>query len=335
MGQSDLTAKATPRRGRPPGRRTELPADADAFLDCLAAERGASRNTCQSYAADLRDLTVFLAGRGNSLSRADTADLRAYLADLAGRPGRKAAATTPRTAARRLSTMRQFFRFLVSEGRRLDDPSAVLDSPNLGRPLPKLLTEQEIIDLLHAAAGDPEPEGVRATALLEVLYATGLRVSELVGLPMAALIGNGEIIRVRGKGGRERIVPLSDPARRALADYLPIRNLFLAPGIVAAASRFVFPSPTAQAGHLTRQRFGQILKDLAVIAGLDPGRISPHVVRHAFATHLLTRGADLRIVQKLLGHADIATTQIYTHMAGEALVRLVETAHPLAKHRRS
>ena len=334
MGQPDLKTKGAPRRGRPPARRVALPPDADAFLDCMAAERGASSNTCQSYAADLRDLVAFLSGRDISLGRADADDLRAYLADLAARPGRKGSATTPRTAARRLSTMRQFFRFLVSEGRRLDDPSAVLDSPALGRSLPKLLTEQEVADLLSVAAADPEPEGVRAAALLETLYATGLRVSELVGLPMAALVGDGEILRVRGKGGKERIVPLSDPARRALAAYLPIRGLFVAPGIAAAASRFVFPSATARAGHLTRQRFGQILKDLAVEAGIDPGRLSPHVVRHAFATHLLTRGADLRIVQKLLGHADIATTQIYTHIAGEALVRLVEQAHPLAHHRR-
>ena len=334
MGQPDLTGKAARRRGRPPAPRAALPPDVDAFLDCLAAERGASRNTCQSYAADLRDLTAFLAPHGVSVARAGTDDLRAYLAHLANRPGRKTGAVTPRTAARRLSSMRQFFRFLVSEGRRLDDPSAVLDSPGLGRPLPKLLTETEVADLLQAAAADPEPEGIRATALLEVLYATGLRVSELVGLPMAALIGGGEVLRVRGKGGKERIAPLSDPARQALAAYLPIRPLFVAPGTTASGSPFVFPSPTAAAGHLTRQRFGQILKALATLAGIDPDRVSPHVVRHAFATHLLTRGADLRIVQKLLGHADIATTQIYTHIAGEALVRLVETAHPLARHGR-
>ncbi len=322
------------RRGRPPARQSALPAEADAFLDCMAAERGASRNTCQAYAADLRDLTVFLARRGISPGRATTDDLRAYLADLAGRPGRKGASTTPRTAARRLSSLRQFFRFLVSEGRRIDDPSAVLDNPSLGRPLPKLLTEQEVTTLLRAAAADPEPEGMRATALLETLYATGLRVSELVGLPLSALSGDGRVLRVRGKGDKERMVPLSDPACEALAAYLPNRGLFLGPGETAVTRRFVFPSPTARSGHLTRQRFGQILKALAVAAGIDPARVSPHVVRHAFATHLLTRGADLRIVQKLLGHADISTTQIYTHIAGEALVRLVETVHPLARHRR-
>jgi len=235
----------------------------------------------------------------------------------------------PRTLARRLSAMRQFFRFLVSDGTRLDDPTSGLDTPRLGRPLPKILGEAEVERLIAAAAAWPDEEGARLRCLLELLYATGLRVSELIGLPLAGAQRDPRFLLVRGKGGRERVVPLSAPARQALTAYLECRSHFLPNN---QASRWLFPSRGAD-GHLTRQRCGQLLKELALAAGLDPARLSPHVLRHAFASHLLDHGADLRSVQQMLGHADIATTQIYTHVQSERLRRLVESAHPLARRK--
>ena len=289
----------------------------------LAAERGAARLTLAAYRNDLGALAGFLAGRGLAVEAADAAALQAYVGDAATRR------LSPRTLARRLSAMRQFYRFLVSDGARADDPTAVLDTPRLGRPLPKILSESEVAALIAAAEARDDDEGVRLRCLLELLYATGLRVSELVCLPLAAAQRDPRVLLVRGKGGKERIVPLSEPARRALAAYLaerrrlPLRQL---------PSRWLFPSRSAE-GHLTRQRCGQLLKELAAAAGLDPARLSPHVLRHAFASHLLDHGADLRSVQQMLGHADIATTQIYTHVQGERLRRLVETAHPLARRK--
>ncbi len=319
------------RRGRPP-RPQALPAPAvDAFLDALVAERGAAANTRQAYGRDLADLAAFLAGRGVAIDRASTDELRAYVADLAGRPGAKSGPTASRTLARRRSALRQFYRFLLSEGRRADDPSAALDGPRLGRSLPKLLGENEVGRLLDAAAQAGGPDGLRLTALLEILYATGLRVSELVGLTLAAVDREGWMLTVRGKGGRDRRVPLSEPARAALAAYRPVRGHFIAAGRKPAQVPWLFPSRTAREGHLTRQRFAQLLKTLAVEAGIAPSKVSPHVLRHAFATHLLAHGADLRSVQTLLGHADISTTQIYTHVLDERLARLVEQHHPLAK----
>lgn len=302
----------------------------------MAAERGAAANTIAAYGRDLVDFARWLDRRARALDGAGPEDLRAYLAAFARRPGARGGATTARTAARHLSTLRQFYRFLVSEGVRADDPTSTLDAPRQGRPLPKLLTEAEMRALLAAAAAradDPEhaAEGHRILALLEMLYATGLRVSELVGLPLAALDRGGRWIVVRGKGGKERLVPLSAPARDAVAAWLPYRGAFMVRGQEARQGRFLFPSRTARGGCLTRQRVGQLLKALALEAGLDPERISPHVVRHAFATHLLDHGADLRAVQTMLGHADIATTQIYTHVADAGRRRLVETAHPLAR----
>ena len=327
------TAPATPakrRRGRPRGPASSLPAPVDAFLDMLLGERGAADNTRQAYARDLADLDRFLAARGIAIDRASSDDLSDYLTAVAARPGHRRETTAARTLARRLSAIRQLFRFLVSEGQRADDPSAVLDRPRHGRPLPKLLEEAEIDRLMATAAARGGPEGVRLVALLEILYATGLRVSELVGLPLAAAVGEPRLLRVKGKGGRERVVPLSEPALIALAAYLPVRGRFLPPGNGGPAARFLFPSRDARAGALTRQRFGQLLKDLAVEAALEPSRVSPHVLRHAFATHLLNRGADLRSVQQMLGHADISTTEIYTHVLDERLRRLVEERHPLA-----
>jgi integrase/recombinase XerD len=298
----------------------------EAFLEMLAAERGAARLTIAAYRNDLANLAGFLVAQGQSLETAGAAALHDYLAasDL-----RRLA---PRTLARRLSAMRQFYRFLLSEGARNDDPTAQLDAPRLGRPLPKILAEDEVNGLIATAAAWPGEEGARLRCLLEILYATGLRVSELVGLPLAAAQRDPRFLLVRGKGGKERLVPLSSPARQALAAYLDRRAAFLPRPSVPKTARWLFPS-RGMAGHLTRQRCGQMLKELALAAGLDPARLSPHVLRHAFASHLLDHGADLRSVQQMLGHADIATTQIYTHVQGERLRRLVETAHPLAQRK--
>ena len=289
----------------------------------LAAERGAARLTLAAYRNDLTDLSAFLAASGATLDNADSAALHAYLA--AAAPRRLA----PRSLARRLSAIRQFYRFLLTDGVRGDDPTRGLDTPRLGRPLPKLLSEAEVTRLIATAQAWPGEEGVRLRCILELLYATGLRISELVTLPLAAAQRDPRFLLVRGKGGKERVVPLSPPSRRALADYLGCRKHFLPEG---EASRFLFPS-RGQDGHLTRQRCGQLLKELALGANLDPARLSPHVLRHAFASHLLDHGADLRSVQQMLGHADIATTQIYTHVQNDRLRRLVEAAHPLARRK--
>jgi integrase/recombinase XerD len=300
----------------------------EAFLEMLAAERGAARLTLAAYRNDLIDLAGFLAGRGTALEHAEPAALHDYLAAMTTR------SLAPRTLARRLSAMRQFFRFLVSDGARADDPSSGLDAPRLGRPLPKILAEEEVGRLIAAAAASPGEEGARLRCIIELLYATGLRVSELITLPLAAAQRDPRFLLVRGKGGKERVVPLSAPARQVLAEYIGCRRRFLPQSRQAAAraARWLFPS-RGEDGHLSRQRCGQLLKELAVAAGLDPARLSPHVLRHAFASHLLDHGADLRSVQQMLGHADIATTQIYTHVQGERLRRLVETAHPLARRK--
>jgi integrase/recombinase XerD len=301
----------------------------EAFLEMLAAERGAARLTLAAYRNDLADLAAFLAGRGAALDSADAPALHDYLSAMTTRR------LAPRTLVRRLSAMRQFFRFLVSEGVRADDPTAGLDSPRLGRSLPKTLDEVAVGQLIAAAASRPDDEGTRLRCLVELLYATGLRVSELVGLPLAAAQRDPRFLLVRGKGGKERVVPLSEPARQALAAWLACRNRLPAQGRRSdpGMARWLFPS-RGDSGHLTRQRCGQLLKELALDAGLDPARLSPHVLRHAFASHLLDHGADLRSVQQMLGHADIATTQIYTHVQSARLRRLVETAHPLARRPR-
>jgi integrase/recombinase XerD len=289
------------------------------FLEMLAAERGAARLTIAAYRNDLID-----AARGvkrGALHAASSDDLRAYLAHLA-RLG-----LAPRSAARKLSALRQFFRFLVLERVRADDPTAQLDAPRLGHPLPKILSQDEAAALVAAARAKPGAEGARLVCLLELLYGSGLRVSELVGLPLAATRGDKRFLVVRGKGDKERMVPLSRPARGALDAWLAARGAFLKP---QTESRYLFPSRGA-GGHLTRERCAQLLKALALEAGLDPKRLSPHVLRHAFASHLLEQGADLRSVQEMLGHADIATTQIYTHVMGDRLQKLVATHHPLAR----
>lgn len=291
----------------------------ETFLEMMAAERGAARNTLEAYGRDLMHAQNWLAGQGGSLETADVAGLRGYLS------AAEAEGVMPRTAARRLSALRQFFRFQYAEGRRGDDPTTTLDAPRRGRPLPKILSEAEVDALLDAARDRPGPEGLRLTCLLEVLYATGLRVSELVGLPFAAVARDPQVLIVRGKGGKERMVPLTAAAMDAITAYKAVRGVFVAAG----TSPHLFPSRSAQ-GHLTRRRFGQLLDETAILAGIDPAKVSPHVLRHAFATHLLDHGADLRSVQQMLGHADISTTQIYTHVLAERLRALVETHHPLA-----
>ena len=311
------------------------------FLDMLAAERGAEKNTLAAYGRDLADFTAFLAGAGCSVATAATDDLRAYLGELAKRGLR------PTTVARRLSAIRQLYRFLYAEGRRKDDPAAVLEGPKRGRALPKTLTLAEVDRLLRVAgqsdATAPLPARMRAArlaCLVELLYATGLRVSELVALPVSAARRDARVIVVRGKGNKERLVPLNDAAKRAMADYLSLvaeargadgaNPLPTLPRVRGRVGRgWLFPS-FGDSGHLTRQHFARELKALATAAGLRSTQLSPHVLRHAFASHLLHNGADLRVVQTLLGHADISTTQIYTHVLEERLKSLVRDLHPLA-----
>lgn len=288
----------------------------------ISVERNAAANTHDAYKRDLDDLADALARKGQSVADADAEDLRTYMQRLSG----AGFATT--TVARRLSAIRQFYRFLCLEGVRSDDPSAALDAPRRGRPLPKILTEDEVDRLLVTVRERGDAEGLRLRVLLEILYASGLRVSELVGLPWPALETGQRFLVIRGKGDKERLVPLSEPALLALRAYMEVRDQFLQP---KQASPWLFPSRGEQ-GHLTRQRFGQLLKELAILAGLAPSKVSPHVLRHAFASHLLAHGADLRAVQQMLGHADIATTQIYTHVLEERLKNLVQQHHPLARH---
>jgi integrase/recombinase XerD len=298
------------------------------FLDMLAAERGAGKNTLDAYGRDLSGLTVHLAGSGRSITSAVTQDLRGYLGVLATR-GFK-----PATVARHLSALRQLFRFLYAEGKRGDDPAAVLEGPKRGRALPKVLSIAEVDGLLSQARHAAEDKtsapaqrlrAARLNCLIEVVYATGLRVSELVALPASAARRDQRMLVVRGKGGKERLVPLNQAAKRSMDEYLALRG----EATGAAQSKWLFPSFGEQ-GHLTRQHFARELKALAAGCGIAPARLSPHVLRHAFASHLLHNGADLRVVQTLLGHADISTTQIYTHVLEERLKALVRDLHPLA-----
>jgi integrase/recombinase XerD len=316
------TVRGTARAGRNSSARlTAL------YLDMLAAERGAGKNTLAAYGRDLADFTEHLAGAGRSIATASTEDLRAYLGDLTRR------GMTPATVARRLSAIRQLYRFLYAEGQRKDDPAAVLEGPKRVRALPKTLTLGEVDRLLRVATiFDPAAplaarlRAARLACLVEMLYATGLRVSELVALPASAARHDARVIVVRGKGNKERLVPLNDAAKRATAAYLAL----LAQSVPEAKSKWLFPS-FGESGHLTRQHLARELKILAAAAGLRASQVSPHVLRHAFASHLLHNGADLRVVQTLLGHADISTTQIYTHVLEERLKSLVRDLHPLGQ----
>jgi integrase/recombinase XerD len=298
----------------------------ESFLEMLSAERGAAKNTLEAYRRDLDDYAGFLDGRGRDADSAGADDIRAWLSDLSGR------GFAASSAARRLSAVKQLHRFLYTEGTRTEDPGASLTGPKRGRPLPKVLSIKEVDTLLSTAAEGVDDEArplnerlraARMTALLEILYATGLRVSELVTLPRSSARPGIQILSIKGKGGRERLVPLTDAARRTTAAYLQLleaRN--------GRQSLHLFPA-LSESGHLTRQAFARDLKDVAIRAGIDPIRISPHVLRHAFASHLLQNGADLRSVQQLLGHADVATTQIYTHVLDERLAGMVRDLHPM------
>jgi len=302
------------------------------FLDMLAAEQGAGRNTLDAYRRDLTDFSDFLKHSGANFNGADTEMLRGYLADLDAR-GFKSS-----SVARRLSAMRHLYRFLLNERIRSDDPAAILSGPKRGRGLPKVLSIADVDRMLtHAkelTATDVSPaqrlRALRLYCLLEVLYATGLRVSELVSLLTAAARRDARMIVVRGKGNKERLVPLNDASRQAMADYLAAMAVMQPEKKKAAPSKWLFPS-SSESGHLTRQHFARDLKELAAASGLAPRLVSPHVLRHAFASHLLHNGADLRIVQTLLGHTDISTTQIYTHVVEERLKSLVRDLHPLAE----
>jgi integrase/recombinase XerD len=294
----------------------------ESFLEMLSAERGARANTLDAYARDLEDARASVRGE---LKSAEASAVEAYIADLARR------GLSPATARRRISALRQFYRFLLQENVRADDPTSRLDAPKRARRLPKTLSVDEIERLIAAA------ENARDTAIVELLYGAGLRVSELVSLPLRAAPKPGqEHMIIEGKGGKERLVALGRPALEALAAHMEARAGALpkAEAQRERAARLLFPSASAADGKLTRRRVGQILEAAAVKAGIDPARVSPHVLRHAFATHLVEGGADLRTVQTLLGHADIATTQIYTHVADSRLRTLVETKHPLAKRRK-
>lgn len=297
----------------------------ESFLEMMSAERGAALNTVEAYRRDLDDTAEILAARGARLFDAGVEDIRAAMSDLSKRDFAVA------SQARHLSSLRQFYRFLYAEGHRADDPTAIIDGPKRQRPLPKTLEIDAVSKMLDLAEDDAKAEAETASAakrlhaMVETLYATGLRVSELVALPVTAARADREYVLLKGKGGKERIVPLSGKSKTALAKWITARNLDPA----QEASPWLFPAKS-ETGHLARQVFARDLKSLGARSGISPALLSPHVMRHAFASHLLQNGADLRVVQELLGHADISTTQIYTHVLSEKLQRLVEDHHPLA-----
>ena len=293
----------------------------EAFLEMMAVERDASPHTLSAYGRDLADAEAWL-GNAGGLMEASQEAVEAWFADLSRR-GLSAA-----TAARRRSSVRQFYRFALGEGWRADDPSRRIDAPKQGRSLPKTLSRDEIEALLAAAGAVDSAAGLRLVALVEMAYASGLRVSELLGLKVEAVRRDPAYLIVRGKGGKERLAPLNTAAREAIKAWLDARDAARKPN--TSDSAWLFPSH-GKTGHLTPRRFAQLLDQAAVMAGIDPARVSPHVLRHAFATHLLEGGADLRVVQTLLGHADISTTQIYTHVATDRLAQVVHSSHPLAK----
>ncbi len=302
---------------RPKGAITQSGHLIEAFLDMMSAERGAGLNTLAAYRRDLVDF----AGHADP-ARASREQVRRFL------NGLSTSGMAASTQARKLSALRQFYGFLYAEGLRGDDPTQTIEAPQARRPLPKILSGRDLQVMLESAAEDQTPEGLRLTLIVEMLYGGGLRVSELAGLKLAAVRTKESFIRITGKGNKERLSPLSPAARQALETYLVVREQFLPKG--DRNNRYLFASRGVD-GYLTRRRFHQLLKGLALKAGIDPAKVSPHVLRHAFATHLVEGGADLRSVQTLLGHADIATTQIYTHVARDHLSRVVWSAHPLGK----
>ncbi len=299
----------------------------ESFLEMMSAERGASENTLNAYARDLALWNSALISMGGDLVAARTEDLEAVLARWVK------AGLAASTTARKLSALKQYYLFLQTDDLRKDNPAHPLKGPKQGRPLPRILSEADVDRLFEAAQKDDSPKGLRLLCLLEILYSGGLRVSELVSLKLEAMTRRDNILMIKGKGGKERIVPLTGAAKRSIKNWLFVRDETLPVNPVEKdrSAPFLFPS-RAKSGHLTRERFAQTLKDLAVQTGLPPSKLSPHVMRHAFATHILANGADLRSVQTLLGHADISTTQIYTHVLEERLKTLVQTKHPLAEN---
>jgi len=297
---------------------------AEAFLEMMSVERAAAKNTLTAYARDLTAATEFLDGRGRDLADASAEDVEAYFTALGAR------GLSPATASRRRAALRQFYRFVLGEGWRADDPSRRVEAPKKGRSLPKVLSRDEVDRLIAAAGARDGAQGLRLACMVELLYASGLRISELTALTLAALARDPAYLIVRGKGGKERLAPLNAAARTAVKAYLAVRPGFLPKG--DKANPWLFPSRGKEA-RLTPRRFAQLLDEAAAGAGIDPARVSPHVLRHAFATHLLEGGADLRVVQTLLGHADIGTTQIYTHVAGDRLAEVVASKHPLGRKR--
>ena len=300
----------------------------EAFLEAQAAELGAALNTRLAYARDLSDFAQWLERRGGALETARREDVEAYLVDC------DAQGLASSTRARRLSAIKQLYRFAFEEGWRQDNPALQIKGPGRAARLPKTLSEAEVDRLLDAArTAGREGDRLRNSCMMELLYATGMRVSELVSLPVAAARGNPEMLLVRGKGGKERMVPLSPPSKVALAAWLEVRDTAEEKARrerKTPRSKFLFPS-TGKLGHLTRQQFHRLIKDLAVAGGVSPAKVTPHTLRHAFATHLLANGADLRSIQTLLGHADVSTTEIYTHVLEERLRSLVLDHHPLAR----
>ncbi len=296
----------------------------DAFLEMMSASRGASQHTLDAYRRDLFDASEFLSNKGGLLS-ANSETLSSYMRDLNERGMAKS------TAARRLSSLKSFYKFELEEGEREDDPTSRLDGPQLKRTVPDVLSSDEVSKLIAAADGE-EPTDIRDRCILELLYSAGLRASEACELPISSLPkGKDTALIIRGKGDKDRVTPLGKPARDALVEWLDVREQFLPKNANRkAAEKFVFPS-RGKTGHFTRRRLAQVLEALAIKAGISPKRVTPHALRHAFATHLLSGGADLRAVQMLLGHADISTTQIYTHVMTDELQKLLENAHPMAK----
>ncbi len=296
----------------------------EAFLEMMAVERAAARNTLTAYEKDLDDAQGFLSSRGRDLTDAAPEDVEAYFLHLGAK------GLSPATAARRRASVRGLYRFVLGEGWRTDDPSRRVDAPKQGRPLPKVLSREDIDRLIASAGARDGAVGLRLACLIELIYASGLRVSEVLALPLAAIARDPAYLIVKGKGGKERLAPLNETARVAIRAYLPARPSFFAKGV--KESPWLFPSRGA-GGRLTARRFAQLLDEAAMDAGIEPAKVSPHVLRHAFATHLLEGGADLRALQTLLGHADIATTQIYTHVAGDRLKAVVDEKHPLSRTR--
>jgi len=293
----------------------------DQFIEMLIAERGVTANTTHAYLSDISHFHNFQANNQKSAEIANNSDIRDYI------KSQSELGVSSKSIARHLSTLRQFFNFLQSEDIRADNPTLDIEGPKTHKSLPKVISEGEVEALLNATQQSKSPEGLRLTCLLEIAYATGLRVTELVSLPETAVVGTSNILFVTGKGGKERMVPLTVTAVQAIARYREVRHVFLKPN---ESSNFLFPSRSKQ-GYLTRRRLAQLLKELAAKVEIKSDRISPHVLRHAFATHLLNNGADLRSLQKMLGHSDISTTQIYTHVLKDRLSSVVSSYHPLAE----